>query len=141
MFKHHGQFHVADVVRGQWSAQQRNRIMRETAEQDARRFRRVQIWVEQEPGSGGKESAEYTIRQLAGFAVSAERVTGDKVARAAPLAAQAEGHNLLLAAAAWNRDFIDELTAFPLGRHDDQVDAASGAFNKLTHGSRGLFVA
>jgi predicted phage terminase large subunit-like protein len=34
----------------------------------------------------------------------------------------------------WNEPFIDELCNFPAG-HDDQVDAASGAFEELV--SRG----
>jgi phage terminase large subunit-like protein len=34
-------------------------------------------------------------------------------------------------AGAWNRAFLDEHEQFPVGTHDDQVDAASGAFNKL----------
>ena len=32
----------------------------------------------------------------------------------------------------WNRDFLDEFELFPSGAHDDIVDAASGAFSKLT---------
>ena len=32
--------------------------------------------------------------------------------------------------APWNRAFIDELAAFPLGQHDDQVDALSLAFSR-----------
>jgi predicted phage terminase large subunit-like protein len=32
----------------------------------------------------------------------------------------------------WNTDFLDELTRFPLDKHDDQVDASSGAFNYLS---------
>ena len=31
----------------------------------------------------------------------------------------------------WNRDFIEEHVAFPLGMYDDQVDAAASAFGKL----------
>jgi hypothetical protein len=32
---------------------------------------------------------------------------------------------------AWNKDFLDEVELFPLGRHDDAVDAASLALTKL----------
>lgn len=55
-----------------------------------RRLHRLSVWVEQEPGSGGKESAQISVRELAGHDVHAERVTGDKVTRATPLAAQME---------------------------------------------------
>ena len=63
------------------------------------------IWVEQEPGSGGKESAQSTIRNLAGFRVYADRVTGDKESRAEPYAAQVEGCNVTLVQGEWNRPF------------------------------------
>ncbi|HKB39794.1 MAG TPA: hypothetical protein VKD72_25380 [Gemmataceae bacterium] len=32
---------------------------------------------------------------------------------------------------AWNKDFLDEVEAFPFGPHDDVVDAASLALAKL----------
>jgi hypothetical protein len=35
-----------------------------------------EVVIEQEPGSGGKESAENTIRMLAGMKVTADKVTG-----------------------------------------------------------------
>jgi predicted phage terminase large subunit-like protein len=131
---HDKQYIVEDVVRGQWSALEREQRLRQAAETD----RAVcpagyKIWVEQEPGSGGKESAENTIRNLAGFSVKADKVSGQgsKETRAEPFAAQVQGGNVALKAAAWNRDFMDELESFPSGKFKDQVDAASGAFNKL----------
>ncbi len=52
----------------------------------------------------------------------------DKVARAMPLTAALEGGRLLLPRAApWLRDLEQELLAFPLGRHDDQVDCLAYA--------------
>lgn len=126
-----GIFYVEDVVRGQWSSRQRNEVMQQTAEMDAAAHGRVTVWVEQEPGSGGKESAEFTVRQLAGHDVHAERATGEKAARAQPLSAQCEAGNVRLVRGAWNRAYVDELCVFPMGKHDDQVDASSGAFNKL----------
>lgn len=132
-----GVFYIEDVVRGQWSALARERIMRQTAEIDGGN---VSVGIEQEPGSGGKESAESSIRNLAGFAVSAEKVTGEKGVRAMPFAAQCEARNVRLVRGAWNGAYLDELCSFPYGAHDDQVDASSGAFAKLvTTGSLLLF--
>ncbi len=124
-------FYVLDVVRGQWSAAQRNAVIRQTTAADAAVCPRYAVWVEQEPGSGGKESAEKTIAELAGYDVHAERVTGTKVVRANPFAAQCEAGNVRLVAGAWNSAYVSELCAFPDGPHDDQVDGSSGAFNKL----------
>jgi predicted phage terminase large subunit-like protein len=127
-----GLYIVVDVVRGRWKAHEREKQIKATAQRDGPN---VAVWVEQEPGSGGKESAENTVINLAGFNVRAEPVRGDKTTRALPMAGQASVGNLVLLRDTeghrWNRDFIDELIKFPQGTFKDQVDAAAGAFNKL----------
>ncbi len=122
---------VLDVVRGQWSAATRKQVMHQTAQMDAAQYPGMEVWVEQEPGSSGKESAENTIADLAGFAVHAETSTGSKVIRANPLSAQWEVGNVKLLEGAWNKVYLDEMSAFPNGVHDDMVDASAGAFAKL----------
>ena len=122
-------FYVEDIVRGQWAAGQREAIIKSTAQMDGED---VIIWVEQEPGSGGKESAESTIKNLAGFSVYADKVTGDKVTRAEPFQAQCEGKNVKLKKADWNYGYLERLTGFPNAKYKDDIDASSGAFNKLT---------
>jgi predicted phage terminase large subunit-like protein len=102
-----GVFYLEDVVRGQWSALARERIMRQTAEMDGGN---VSVGVEQEPGSGGKESAESSMRNLAGFPVYAEKVTGEKQVRAMPFAAQCEARNVKIVRGVWNSAYLDELT-------------------------------
>jgi predicted phage terminase large subunit-like protein len=137
-----GRFILADMVRGQWSARNREEIIKQTAEADKERFpgKDIDVWVEQEPGSGGKESAETTIINLAGHTVHAERVTGNKVTRAGPLSAQAEAENVDLLAdrvlnetgEPWNEAFLAEAENFDGETgFSDQIDAAGGAFNKL----------
>lgn len=129
-----GLFHIEDVIRGQWSALERETIIKQSAQADDARYGLVQVWQEQEPGSGGKESAEATVRNLVGHAIRTERVTGDKITRAHPFAAQAEANNVRLVKGAWNGVFLDEMASFPFGTYKDQVDATSGAFNKLAAG-------
>ena len=103
--------------------------MRQTAEMDGGA---VALWLEQEPGSGGKESAQASLRNLAGFTVKAETVTGDKATRAMPFAAQCEARNVKLVRGSWDMSaFLEEVCSFPYGAHDDQVDAVAGAFAKL----------
>lgn len=127
-----GRFVVEDVRRGQWGALERELHIKQTAQRDQIRYPHHWIYVEQEPGSGGKESAENTVRMLAGFKVAADRVTGDKVFRADPFAAQVQAGNVLMVAGEWNQPYLDEMEQFPAGKFLDQVDASSGAFNKLT---------
>lgn len=125
-----GRWIVEDMKRGRWGSHERERIIRETADSDGER---VVVWLEQEAGSGGKESTEGTIRNLAGYVVKAERPTGDKIFRADPFSVQVNNGNVMLLKGEWNQPFIAELRYFPYGTHDDIVDASSGAFGKLVH--------
>lgn len=93
----------------------------------------VEIGIEQEPGASGKAMAAYMIRALAGYNVRANTATGDKVTRSMPWLAQAQAGNVKLLRAPWNSDYLDEVTMFPVGAHDDMIDATSGAFSRLVH--------
>jgi predicted phage terminase large subunit-like protein len=119
---------ICDVVRGQWGANERDAKILEVAGADPPH---TTIWIEQEPGSGGKQSAEISISDLAGYDVRVERPTGDKVTRARPVAAQVNGGNVGYVLAAWNETLKDELRACPNGVFWDQVDTLAGAFNQL----------
>lgn len=127
-----GRFYVSSCISGQWSAWDRENIIKATAHMDKAQWGRVEIWVEQEPGSGGKESAERSIANLAGFPIKADKVTGAKEDRAEPYAAQWQGGNIILHAnPSWNVPFMDEHETFPDGAFIDKADAAAGAFAKL----------
>ena len=118
---------IIDVQRGQWDTFTRERIIRQTAENDGLG---VIIGLEQEPGSAGKESAENTVRRLAGYKVRVDRPTGDKSQRADPFSTQVNAGNVYMIKAPWNHKYIEELRYFSLenSKYKDQVDASSGAF-------------
>ncbi len=61
--------------------------------------------------------------------------TGDKETRAKPVSAQAEAGNVKIVRGLWNDEFLRELENFPAGKHDDCVDALSGAYEQI--GGRG----
>lgn len=123
-----GYYWFLDIVYGQWNYGRRERIMYQTAMNEPD----VKIGIEQEPGSGGKESAEATVKRLAGFNVVVDRVTGDKTLRAEPLAVQINNGNFRVPSdASWWPALRDELKFFPFGKSRDLVDGASGAFNLL----------
>jgi phage terminase large subunit-like protein len=89
----------------------------------------------QDPGSAGVAEAQATARALDGSNVRFAVATGDKEVRAKPISAQAEAGNVKLARGLWNDDFLRELENFPAGKHDDAVDALSGAYQQI--GGRG----
>jgi len=125
-------FWILDVIRQQVDTGERENLIKLIAGMDAQKYRgNVFVVTEQEPGSGGKESAENTIRNLRGFSVSAVRPTGDKLTRAIPFSSQVNGGNVRLLKAEWNKEYVDELTLFPNGKFKDQVDASSAAFTEL----------
>lgn len=123
------QYLVADVVRGQWASEERERIIKQTAQADGGD---VVVGIEQEPGSGGKDSADATIRNLAGFSCYKESPTGDKVYRADPYSVQVNNSNVALLVGDWNHAYIEELRFFPFSTYKDQVDASSGCFKHLS---------
>jgi hypothetical protein len=71
---------------------------------------------------------------LRGFKVYADKVTGSKEVRAEPFAAQVQGGNVFMCAGHYQNDLLDEMVSFPNGKYRDQVDACSGAFNRLVSG-------
>lgn len=132
MAEDEGRYCVEDVVRLQGSPQEVQARVRATAEMDGWD---VSVRMEQEPGSSGVDVVDlYARRILQGYDFRAEKVTGDKATRANGLAAAMEAGNVDLVRAHWNMDLIDEMCEFPLGEHDDQVDAMSGAFRELSRG-------
>lgn len=125
-----GLFYVEDVKRGQWSPKERNEHMRVTCEADNLKYGNVATWIEKVPGLA-VEVIDNIVRYLAGYSVHTEMAKNDKVTRADPLASQCEAGNVRVLRAPWTAVFRSELTSFPMGKNDDQIDAASGAFSKL----------
>ena len=121
---------ILDVKRGQWDSSVRERVIRQTAEVDGKK---VKIGIEQEPGSGGKESAQNTVRNLAGWSVKVDRPTGDKATRADPYSVQVNNGNVHMLKVDWNTEYLNELAFFPFSKYKDQVDTSSGAFNMLVN--------
>ena len=123
-----GVFYIEDVCRGQWDTAKRDRMIRYIAEIDGLNCR---VIGEQEPGSGGKDSAQAFVKLLGGFSVLTEKTSGSKELRADPLSAQINAGNFRIVRGDWNAEFVEEMRQFPRGRHDDQVDALSLAFNRI----------
>ena len=90
------------------------------------------VGFHQDPASAGKLEAEYTIKALDTFDVRSFPCTGDKQTRCRPTSAQAEAGNIKIVKADWNGALLVELENFPLAKHDNQVDALSGAHQAIT---------
>ena len=125
-------FVIGHIARGRWGVLEREKKIKMLVDADRKLFRNYEVVIEQEPGSGGKESAQATIRNLAGARAFADKVTGSKELRAEPFVAQCQNDNVRLVAGDWVHTFYDECEAWPASKYKDQVDACAGAFNWLT---------
>lgn len=120
---------MLDCIVGKWGAGKREQKIKQTAQLDGVD---VEVGVEQEPGSGGKESAENTLRKtLLGFVSFADRPTGAKEVRLEPFIAQCEHDNVAVLNRSWTKDYLDALEDCKIGSVTDEADSTSGAFNKL----------
>lgn len=128
---------------------ERDARVKQNAEMDGRG---VVVWIEQEPGQSGKSQIVEARRMLSGFAVNPPRVdpmparpgmpkrpnretgvpSGSKITRAEALATLVYRKKVYLVRGEWNRAFLDEITTFPMGHHDDQVDAVSQLYLRLS---------
>jgi predicted phage terminase large subunit-like protein len=132
MAKHRdGSFWTLDRATLTAAVGRRDAFIKSTADADRARYgHRVVQWFEEQAGIGGHDAMQSLVRLLAGHRVQTERATGDKVLRAEPHAAQVQAGNVRLVRGPWNDAYRLQLTGFPFGSHDDDVDASSGAFNK-----------
>lgn len=126
--------YIFGVQRGRLSANDVQRLLVSTAALDGK-FCRIRL--PQDPGQAGKAQAETFKQMLGSYMVKVVPPTGDKTTRATPAAAAAEAGDVYIVVTgnpdqdAWIEPFLAELSTFPMGAHDDQVDAFADAFNEL----------
>lgn len=101
----------------------------------------VQVYAEEEPGSSGKDTiSHYQRNVITNVAFRGRRSTGPKEAYIDVLAAQAEAGNVALvrrsdADDAWIEEFLHEAELYPLGSHDDLIDATAKGYSEISSGS------
>jgi predicted phage terminase large subunit-like protein len=123
-----GSYWILDICRGQWSSDDRERQIVACAHRDGKS---VRIGIEREPGSSGVDSVKDSVKRLSGFRVYPNLASGKKELRADTFSVQVNAGNVYMVKGAYNTPYLEELAYFPNGKHDDQVDASSGAFSML----------
>jgi predicted phage terminase large subunit-like protein len=120
---------VDDIVSGQMEWPDAVRLIANTAKLDGPQVRQGIECVSAQVGA-----LQILMRDpmLAAHTFSPIEVHRDKLTRALPLVARSEQGKLAITRGNWNRAFLDELCAFPEGRHDDQVDACSGGLTLIS---------
>ena len=123
---------VADMVRGRWEWPAAVRMIASTAQLDGSA---IQQGVEVVGAQVGALQSLLADPALAGLAFSPITVHTDKITRALPAIARCEQGKLAIVRGKWNKDFLDELSAFPEAQYDDQVDSLSAGFSMLAQGA------
>lgn len=139
--KYTQEFFIEHMVRGQYSAHRAETVFRASAELDLLECPTVEYGMEQEPGSSGA----YTImhfdqilqklrkeRNMGEKALVEHKATNSKLLNSQPLLAAAEDGKVWFVEGEWNHAFIDEVTTYPEGAHDDQMDAVSACYKQLS---------
>ena len=75
-------------------------------------------------------------KEVQGRALRGIKINDPKMARALGWLALAEAGKVYLICGAWNEEFMNETASFPMGTHDDQIDAVSLAFGLATAKSK-----
>lgn len=122
-------YYIMDATAEQIGPTEADRAMVNRASQDGIACK--QRW-EEEGGASGKRDSSHITALLAGYDCKGVRPQGDKIVRAKPHAAQAEAGNVKLLRGPWNDRWLNHMHGQPELPHDDEMDAASGAFNELT---------
>jgi predicted phage terminase large subunit-like protein len=134
-----GLFFIEDVRRVRETPLEVENLIKQTARLDGTS---VVVAMEQEPGAGGIFTMDHFQRTvLQGYGFDRDKVITNKAARAKPLSSAAEGGYVKMVRGDWNEPFLDQAELFPQGDHDDQVDSASGAHQRLTNQKAFLFTA
>lgn len=92
-----------------------------------------------EQAANGAAAIETLQKELDG--VVPVKPDGSKIVRAQAISPLAEAHQVYLPSGrVWLDDFLTEHTAFPTGKHDDQVDTTGHALRRMRHSDVGEIV-
>lgn len=119
---------LVEVHRTQLEPRQRNLWLKDLAD---RRQPKV-ITFPQDPGAAGKEALQNFVSLLSGHYVVGAPPVDTKETRAHPWASQVNAGLVSIVENACARDYLEELRQFPLGKHDDMVDASSDGWQKMS---------
>jgi len=130
-----GDYYLLDQLRGRWSFTETVAQVKELAERARVRFPRVAPRILIEDKANGPAVIDALKHEVPG--IIPVEPDGSKEARAHAVTALFEAGNVLLpdrSLAPWIDEYRLELTRFPSGAHDDQVDATTQALRYLSAG-------
>lgn len=124
------EFVILDVTRVQKELPDVQEIIVQNATVDGPKTR-----IRLEAEKAGLVQLQYLLRdtRMRPYTIDGKPPLGDKYVRAGPVAVRVKAGRVSMVKAEWNRAFLDELAMFNNGKHDDQVDALSGAYDMFVN--------
>jgi len=127
-----GNMYIADMFRRQIEYPELRRFMAERLKQERDTEHAIEL-----AGHGPAIYQDLLKNgEAQGRAFRGIKINDPKMARALPWLALAEAGKVYLIRGAWNEEFLNETASFPMGTHDDQIDAVSLAFELATAKSK-----
>jgi predicted phage terminase large subunit-like protein len=120
---------VADIRTIRGTPKEVEDFIKQTANADGRE---TMITIEEEGGASGKLMSAHYEKKLKGYAFYPIRKTMNKVECAKPVSSAMERGGIQCVRGNWNQSWFDEMEAFPIVTHDDQIDAVSQGFMYLS---------
>lgn len=128
-------FIIMNQISGFWEWMELKEVILDVALADGPA---VEIRIEQEPGSGGKnqvaeiknylkEKITEKLGYFPAYQIKEHIPSGDKIQRANIWFAEAKRGLIYLLKGDWTEKFLAQVDGFPGGRYDDKVDSVSGA--------------
>lgn len=128
-----GQYIILDGIRVAKNAANVRDLIVSTAKQDKTMYGTSKIFIPQDPGQAGKDQSRSYAKILTGYSFMSNLVTGNKITRAEPMAAQWQNGNIYMLEGEWNKPYLDEMDGFPDLLHDDYVDSSSDGFRIVSN--------
>ena len=127
-----GNMYIADMFRRQVEYPELRRFMAERLKQERDTEHAIEL-----AGHGPAIYQDLLKNgEAQGRAFRGIKINDPKMARALPWLALAEAGKVYLIRGPWNDEFLNDTTSFPMGTHDDQIDAVSLAFGLATAKSK-----
>lgn len=117
---------VRNVVKTRGEPDEVDALLLSTAKEDGRD---VRINLPQDPGQGGKYQIRSFYKLLQGYPVDHSPEHESKEIRAYPLSSQWKIGNVYLVRGDWNREYLQIMSEFPVGRFKDETDATTRGYD------------
>jgi predicted phage terminase large subunit-like protein len=131
-----GDFYLIDVVHGRWEPGTRDQTIVSQAAFDGTT---VSIRLPRDPAEAGERTEASLTPMLDGYSFVFKRPLLSKQDRAQPMASAVQRGKFKMLVAPWNEHVLEQLRKFPLGEHDDIVDAIADCYAEVMLSSNSMF--